>query len=81
MADYLEELKEKISSKLNEKGIKILPRTGMIRLVKDNEIVMVLTDKGDYIEMSYKGQTYKYDKWYTKPEHLAPVILRQFGAE
>jgi hypothetical protein len=81
MADYLEELKEKISQKLNEKGIKILPKTGTLRLVKDNEIVMVLTDKGDYIEMSYKGQTYKYDKWYTKPEHLSSVILRQFGAQ
>ncbi|MCI4395940.1 MAG: hypothetical protein JHC28_00060 [Thermoprotei archaeon] len=81
MADYLEELKEKISQKLNEKGIKILPKTGTLRLVKDNEIVMVLTDKGDYIEMSYKGQTYKYDKWYTKPEHLSSVILRQFGVQ
>lgn len=81
MADYLEELKDKINVKLSNVGIKILPKGNTIRLVKDMEVVMTLTDKGDYIEMSYKGQTYRYDKWYTKPDHLAPIILRQFGAE
>ncbi|AFH43158.1 hypothetical protein IOK49_00330 [Fervidicoccus fontis] len=81
MADYLEQLKEQISVKLNAAGIKILPKEKMLRLVKDMEIIMTITDKGDYIELSYKGQTYKYDKWYSKPEHLAPIILRTLNVQ
>ncbi len=76
--DYLGELKEKLYPKLAQQGIKLLPKGNSLRLVKDMKIVMTLTDKGDYIEMQYGGQTYKYDKWYTKPDHLVPVILRQF---
>ncbi len=75
---YLDELKEKISKELSEKGIKILPKGQSLRLVKNMNIVMTITDRGEYIELNYEGKTYKYDKWYTKPEHLAPVILNQF---
>ena len=76
--DYMGELKEKLYPKLKELGFKILPKGNSLRLVKDMKIVMTLTDRGDYVELNYGGQTYKYDKWYTKPEHLVPVILRQF---
>ncbi len=75
---YLDELKEKIYTPLNQKGVKILPKGNSLRLVKDMKIVMTITDRGDYVELSYEGKNYKYDKWYTKPEHLATVILRQF---
>ncbi len=75
---YMEELKEKLVPQLSKLGIKVLPKGQSLRLVKDMKIVMTLEDKGDYIEMKYEGKTYKYDKWYTKPEHLAPVVIRQF---
>ena len=76
--DYMGELKEKLYPRLKELGFKILPKANSLRLVKDMKIVMTLIDRGDYVELNYSGQTYKYDKWYTKPEHLVPVILRQF---
>ena len=75
---YIEELRDRIAPELSKKGIKILPKGKSLRLVKDMKIVLTLEDKGDYIEMKYGGKTYKYDKWYTKPEHLAPVVLRLF---
>ncbi len=78
--DYLGELKEKLYSKTKELGVKLLPKGNSLRLVKDMKIIMTLSDKGDYIEMSYGGQTYRYDKWYTKPEHLSTVIIRQLEA-
>lgn len=78
---YLEELKDIIQPKLSEKDVKILPKTGSLRLVKDMQVVMTINDKGDYVELEVGGKVYKYDKWYTKPKHLAVVILRQFGFE
>jgi hypothetical protein len=27
------------------------------------------------VELSYRGKKYTYDKWYTKPEHLATTII------
>jgi len=27
------------------------------------------------VELSYRGKKYTYDKWYTKPEHLAATII------
>jgi hypothetical protein len=75
---YLEELKEKLYPQLKDLGYKLLPKGNTLRIVKDMKIVMTLIDRGDYIEMSYEGQSYKYDKWYTKPEHLVPVITGQF---
>lgn len=78
---YLEELKEILQPRLSEKDVKILSRTGSIRLVKNMQVVMTVNDKGDYVELETGGKTYRYDKWYTKPKHLATVILRQFGFE
>lgn len=78
---YLEELKEILQPRLSEKEVKILSRTGSIRLVRDLQVVMTINDKGDFVELETGGKTYKYDKWYTKPKHLAVVILRQFGFE
>jgi len=76
---YLEELKEILQPRLAEKNVKILPKANSIRLVKDMQVVMTVNDKGEYVELETGGKLYKYDKWYTKPKHLAVVILRQFG--
>uniref|UniRef100_A0A7J3ZK32 Uncharacterized protein n=1 Tax=Fervidicoccus fontis TaxID=683846 RepID=A0A7J3ZK32_9CREN len=76
---YLQELKDRIAPELASKGIKVLPKgSSVLRVVKDTEVVMTISDRGDYVELDYKGKSYKYDKWYTKPEHLAKVILGQF---
>jgi hypothetical protein len=36
---------------------------------------MSVRDTRDYVELSYRGKKYTYDKWYTKPEHLATTII------
>jgi len=32
------------------------------------------------VEITYKGQKYVYDKWYTKPQHLAQVVFNVLNA-
>jgi len=76
---YVEELKSKIEKELAEKGVRVQMRgSSGLQLLRGGEVVMTIVDRGEHVELSYKGKTYKYDKWYTKPEHLAKVILGQF---
>ncbi len=76
MSEYIEEVKEKIRGELPKYGLKILPRgKSSFSLVRGTEIVLTVRDAQEIVEISYKGKKYTYDKWYTKPEHLAQVIL------
>jgi len=74
-AEYIASVKDAIKPMLQELGLKILPKgSTSFSIVKGTEIVMTVRDTGDYVEISYKGKKYQYDKWYTKPPHLAKVI-------
>ncbi|MEM1619276.1 MAG: hypothetical protein QXU97_03470 [Fervidicoccaceae archaeon] len=77
---YLEELREKISGELAARGMKLMPRGSTLRIIKEDSVLMELTDRGDFVEINYKGRMYRYDKWYTKPKHLADVILGQLSS-
>jgi len=82
MSEYIEEVKEKIRGELGKYGLKILPRgRSSFSLVRGGEIVLTVRDAQEMVEISYKGKKYTYDKWYTKPEHLAQVILNVLEAQ
>jgi len=73
--EYIAEVKDKIRPLLQELGLKILPKgASSFSIVKGTQIVMTIRDTGDYVELSYQGKKYQYDKWYTKPQHLAKVV-------
>ena len=76
MSEYIQQLIEIIRPNLGKYGLKVLPRgRSSFSLVRGTEIVMTVRDAGEIVELSYKGKKYTYDKWYTKPPHLANTIL------
>ncbi|RLG84733.1 MAG: hypothetical protein DRO40_00100 [Thermoprotei archaeon] len=80
MSDYIKELKKLLIAKLS--GYKIVDKSAKIfYLVKDNKIQATVKDQGEFIIVSIGGKDYKYDKWYTKPEHLANVLANYFGSK
>jgi len=76
MSEYLEQLKEMIRAEAARYGLSIAPAgRDSINLVRGGSVVMTIRDLRDYVELSYRGKKYTYDKWYTKPEHLAATII------
>ncbi|BEP17766.1 hypothetical protein PYJP_11180 [Pyrofollis japonicus] len=80
-SEYLSKVKDLIKPKLEEKGLKALLVGSTLKLVKDGDTVMNISDKGEIVELSFKGKKYTYDKWYTKPEHLAKTITVTLDAQ
>lgn len=77
MSQYLSELKTKLVGKLS--GYRFMDKgPNTFAIVKDNQVKAIVKDQGDYIIVSLGGKDYKYDKWYTKPEHLATVLINYF---
>ncbi len=76
MSEYLSRLKEIIETEVSRYGLRVLS-TGRdsISLLRGGDVVMSVRDVRDYVELSYRGRKYTYDKWYTKPEHLAATII------
>ncbi len=82
MSTYLDEVKSIIKPELAQYNLKILPRgKSSFSLIKDGQIYMTIRDTGDNVEISFQGKKYMYDKFYTKPEHLAQVILNVLEAQ
>lgn len=80
MSDYIKELKKLLVIKLS--GYKIVDKsTKVFYLVKNNKIQATIKDQGDFVIVNIKGKDYKYDKWYTKPEHLANVLANYFSSK
>ena len=80
-SEYLSKLRDLIKPKLQEKGLKALLVGSTLKLVKNGDTVMNISDKGEIVELSFKGKKYTYDKWYTKPEHLAKTITVTLDAQ
>ncbi len=74
MSDYIKELKMLLLAKLKE--FKIMDKSpSVFAIIKDNKIQAIVKDQGEYVIVNIGGKDYKYDKWYTKPEHLANVLV------
>ena len=77
----MDQVKSIIRPELSKYGLKILPRgKSSFSIMKGSEIFMTIRDTGDNVEISFKGKKYMYDKWYTKPEHLAQVVFNVLEA-
>ena len=80
MSKYLSELKTKLVGKLQ--GYRFMDKgPNVFAIVKDNDIKALVKDQGDYVIVTIAGKDYKYDKWYTKPEHLATVLVNYFSQQ
>ena len=82
MSEYLDEVKNLIKHEIAKYNLKILPRgRSSFSLIRDGQIYMTVRDTGDNVEISFQGKKYMYDKFYTKPEHLAQVIFNVLEAQ
>ncbi|MCC5990647.1 MAG: hypothetical protein LM558_03990 [Thermosphaera sp.] len=73
MSEYMKQFKIQVASKIP--GIKFQDKSGgELQLIKDGNVVAVIKDEKDYVTVTIKNNIFKYDKWYTKPEHLAETI-------
>ncbi|RUM47545.1 MAG: hypothetical protein DSY37_02220 [Hyperthermus sp.] len=75
-SEYLSQLRDLVREKAREKGLKILVAGSTMKLLREGQTVMNVADRGEVVELSFKGKKYTYDKWYTKPEHLARTIIQ-----
>lgn len=72
-SEYLKQFKIQMVSKVP--GIKFQDKSAVETMIlKDNKVVASVRDEKDYVTVTIENNTYKYDKWYTKPEHLAEVL-------
>lgn len=73
MSEYLKQLKIHTVSKVP--GIKFQDVSPVeISLSKEGFPEVRIKDEKDYVTVRYGDQIIKYDKWYTKPEHLAEML-------
>lgn len=75
MSEYLEQLRDLIKDELLKYGLTPSLTKEGLNIMRSKDIVMTIRDLKDYVELSYRGKKYTYDKWYTKPQHLASTIL------
>lgn len=82
MSEYIDEVKKLVREEAQKYGLKILPRgKNSFSLMKGGQVYMTIRDTGDNVEISFQGQKYLYDKFYTKPEHLAQVVFNVLEAQ
>jgi hypothetical protein len=80
MSEYIQQLKTMLTTKLA--GFKILEKSPSIfAIVKDNKIYAIVKDQGEYVIVTIAGKDYKYDKWYTKPQHLTTVLVNYLSQQ
>lgn len=73
MSEYLKQFKIQLISKVPGVKFQDVSPTEII-VQKAGFPDLRIVDEKDYVTLRIQNQTYKYDKWYTKPEHLAEVI-------
>ncbi|MEM4718408.1 MAG: hypothetical protein QXE81_06625 [Desulfurococcaceae archaeon] len=73
MSEYLKQLKIHTVSKIS--GIKFHDISPVeISIMKEGFPEVKVRDERDYVTVKYGDQVIRYDKWYTKPEHLAEML-------
>jgi len=80
MSEYLKQLKIQIASKVQ--GVRFQDVSPLeIMILKEGQPEVRVKDEKDYVTVKYGDQVIKYDKWYTKPEHLAEMIKIFFSTQ
>ncbi|MEM4487680.1 MAG: hypothetical protein QXK88_02615 [Desulfurococcaceae archaeon] len=73
MSEYLKQLKIQLVTKIP--GLKFYDISPLeIGISKEGHSEIRVKDERDYVIIKLGNQLYKYDKWYTKPEHLAEML-------
>ncbi|MEL9909467.1 MAG: hypothetical protein QXP97_02490 [Desulfurococcus sp.] len=74
MSEYIKQLKIQVASKVP--GVKFQDKSALeVMILKEGKAVLTIRDEKDYIVLTTSdGNSFKYDKWYTKPEHLADTV-------
>lgn len=73
MSEYIKQFKIQMVSKVP--GLKFRDVSAVETvLVKEGFPDVRVRDERDYVIVKIENREYKYDKWYTKPEHLAEII-------
>lgn len=76
MSEYLLEVKELLAKEAGKYDIKVeMKGRSVLSVSKGGTEIMSIRDADDNVEITYRGQKYTYDKWYTKPQHLAQVVF------
>ncbi len=76
MSDYIKQLKTLLLTKLS--GFKLMDKSpSVFAIIKNNKIHAIVKDQGEFVIVTIAGKDYKFDKWYTKPEHLAAVLANR----
>lgn len=73
MSEYLKQLKIRLAGKVS--GIRfhdVSPTE--LSITREGFPEVRIRDERDYVVVKIESQVYKYDKWYTKPEHLAETL-------
>jgi hypothetical protein len=79
MSEYLKQLKIQVMSRVS--GVKFQDVSPVeVVLLKEGYPEVRVRDERDYVTVKYGDQTIRYDKWYTKPEHLAEMIKVYYAA-
>lgn len=80
MSEYIKQLKIHIVSKVPGTRFHDISPVE-ISLHREGFPEIRIRDERDYVIVRIENQVYKYDKWYTKPEHLAEVLKVYYTKE
>ncbi len=81
MSEYLTEVKELLIKEASKYEIKVETKgRNVLSISKGGTEIMSIRDADDNVEITYQGQKYTYDKWYTKPQHLVQVVFNVLNA-
>ncbi|MGC9071878.1 MAG: hypothetical protein ACP5HK_04185 [Acidilobus sp.] len=81
MSEYLSEVKELLLKEAGKYEIKVETKgRNVLSVSRGGSEIMSIRDTDDNVEITYQGQKYTYDKWYTKPQHLAQVVFNVLNA-
>lgn len=73
MSEYIKQFKIQLSGKV--KGVRFQDKgANETSILIENVVRAVVRDEGDYVVLRVGDKDYKYDKWYTKPQHLAETV-------
>ena len=73
MSEYIKQLKIQIATRVS--GVKFQDHSPVeISVLREGFPEIRIRDEKDYVILTVSGNQYRYDKWYTKPEHLAEII-------
>ena len=80
MSEYIKQFKIQLVSRVKE--VKFEDVSAVEVIVRKTGFPDVrVRDERDYVVVRIQNNEYKYDKWYTKPEHLAEIIKVYYTRE